>query len=302
MKIVTQNRSFWLNYSHLYYFMVVAREGSIAGAAQKLSLGQPALSIQIKQFEESIGVVLFERSHKRLVLTDNGRIAFDYAKDIFKMGAEMVETLLDRPSQGRVHVQIGMLDTIPKHLSLQMAQTLKERKGSTATFLEGKPDELLRELVNHRIDLMVTNRMPLENSDRIYAKQIARLPLYVVGAKSFLGLKKKFPESLNQQPFIAQTSDNQLRHDFNHYCELLKIRPDIVFESQDIMVQKLMAIEGLGLIVVPEFSVKEYLQNRSLYTIGKVGEVYEELYLVAASKKMMNPVAEELMRKFKLKV
>jgi LysR family transcriptional activator of nhaA len=302
MKINSEDQSIWLNYNHLYYFMVVAREGSIARASQKLSLGQSALSIQLKQLESALGVELFSRSHKKMALTENGKVAFDYAKDIFKLGAEMVESLLDRPTDERIHIHIGLLDTIPKHLSLQLAMELKTMRGNTASFLEGKSDELFRELVNHRIDLMVTNRVPMVTTEKVYSRKIARLPLFVVGARKFIGLRKDFPKSLNHQPFIAPTNDNQTRHDFAHYCELLKIIPDITMESQDIMVQKLLAINGMGLIVVPEFSVKEYLKNKTLFTIGKVDEVYEELFMIAASRKINNPLAEELMKRFKIKL
>jgi LysR family transcriptional activator of nhaA len=67
----------WLNYHHLNYFRVIAQEGSIARAAQKLRLGQPTLSAQLKQLEEHIGIKLFERKHKKLILTESGRIALE---------------------------------------------------------------------------------------------------------------------------------------------------------------------------------------------------------------------------------
>ena len=104
MKTRIQNRTVWLNYHHLFYFFTVATEGSIASASVKLSMGQPALSIQLKQFEEAIGVKLFERSHRKLTLTENGKIALEYAKEIFKSGTEMIETLRGTHAETKVHV------------------------------------------------------------------------------------------------------------------------------------------------------------------------------------------------------
>ncbi|HEX6161509.1 MAG TPA: LysR family transcriptional regulator, partial [Thermoanaerobaculia bacterium] len=76
----------WLNYHHLLYFWVVAREGSIARATGKLNLTQPTISTQLRMLEESLGEKLFEKSGRNLVLTEAGRIAFRYAEEIFALG------------------------------------------------------------------------------------------------------------------------------------------------------------------------------------------------------------------------
>jgi LysR family transcriptional activator of nhaA len=104
----------WLNYHHLYYFMTIAELNSISKAAEKLLLGQPTLSAQLKQFEENLGVQLFERHHKKLILTEHGSLALVYARNIFKMGDEMYEALHDRMKPSKINVQLGALDSIPK--------------------------------------------------------------------------------------------------------------------------------------------------------------------------------------------
>ncbi len=93
----------WINYHHLYYFKTIAEEESVSKAAHKLRLGQPTLSAQLKQFEEQLGVQLFERKHKKLLLTEQGRIALDYAQNIFRLGGEMFEVLNDHITPTRVH-------------------------------------------------------------------------------------------------------------------------------------------------------------------------------------------------------
>jgi LysR family transcriptional activator of nhaA len=300
MKTQIKNKNVWLNYHHLYYFMVVASEGSIASASKKLSIGQSALSIQLKQFEDSISVKLFERSHRKLVLTENGKIALEYAHEVFKMGNEMLETLHDHPTINRVHVQVGALDTIPKHLTLQLAETIIGMKNSTVTILEGKGEELLQELIQHKIDLLITNELPASGANQVFSKKIARLPLLVLGSKKYIGLKKKFPDSLNAQPFIVPTMDNKGRHEIDHFFKLNEIKPDIIAESQDVMVQKLMALRGHGMIVIPEFAAREYIQKKELFVIGKLEGTFEELFLVAASRKIENPIATEIMKNFKI--
>ena len=69
----------WLNYHHLYYFWLVAREGSIAMAAEQLQLAHPTISKQLHQLEASFEDKLFDRVDRNLVLTEFGQAVFRYA-------------------------------------------------------------------------------------------------------------------------------------------------------------------------------------------------------------------------------
>ena len=84
----------WLNYHHLLYFRTIATEGSISRASEKLSVGQSALSSQLKQLEESIGQQLFQRKGRSLELTEAGKVALEYAEEIFQKGEEFVGRLV----------------------------------------------------------------------------------------------------------------------------------------------------------------------------------------------------------------
>jgi len=66
----------WLNYHHLLYFWVVAREGSIAKACQELRLAQPTISAQLRLLEDMLGQKLFLRDGRGLALTEVGHIVF----------------------------------------------------------------------------------------------------------------------------------------------------------------------------------------------------------------------------------
>lgn len=147
----------WLNYHHLFYFKTIALEGSISKAAKKLLLAQPTLSAQLKQFETNLGVELFERKHKKIILTEHGKIALDYATNLFKLGDEMIEVLKDQYSEQKKTIHIGSLDSIPKQIILQIVQKILSNTQCHIVLSEGKPEDLLRELKAHQIDLVVTN-------------------------------------------------------------------------------------------------------------------------------------------------
>jgi LysR family transcriptional regulator, transcriptional activator of nhaA len=301
MKIVINGRPVWVNYHHLYCFFVIFNEGSLVRASERLGIGQSALSIQMKQFEEQIGFSLFERSHRKIKPNERGSLVHSYAKEIFRLGGEMVETLLDQPTQKRIHIEIGALDTIPKHLTVQIVKAAQKIRPCQVSVSEGKQRQLLDDLTRHKIDLLVSNFLPSVDSKTIYARRISRMPLWVVGGKSFLKYRKNFPQSLDRLPFIVPTHDSRVRQDFESFCKQTDIFPDLVVESQDVMVQKLLAIEELGLTVIPEFAVREYLEKKDLFRIGVLKNLYEDHFLISASRKIENPLAAILMKTFAMK-
>src|SRR5690606_9636094 len=94
--------------------------GSIAKASRVLRIGQSALSIQLKQLEESLDAQLFERKAQRLVLTPIGKMVFHYADAIFALGAEMLEAVKEERNPAVTRIDIGVLDSIPKSVAHQL--------------------------------------------------------------------------------------------------------------------------------------------------------------------------------------
>lgn len=289
-----------LNYHHLYYFKVIATEGSISKAAVKLRLGQPTLSMQLKQFEDFLGYQLFERRNRSLVLTEMGRVVLSYATHIFDLGHEMMETLKGREAgPSRIRLTIGALDSVPKNLVKVLAQAAFQLGNCQISILEGRGSSLMKDLIEHRIDLVISNTSPPSLTDeRIYSRSISKLPLLVCGALNFVSLKDRFPMSLNAKPFVLPTGDSRVRHDFERFLEERGIEADVIAETQDTSLMKNLAVEGHGLIVASETAVQEHLRNGELRLIGSLGEFYEEIWLIAAQRKIQNPIAKELMRSF----
>ena len=112
-----------------------------------------------------------------------------------------------------------------------------------------------------------------------------------------LNLKKNFPQSLKGKPFVNPTTHSKLRHDLNHYFKLHGIQTLPVAETQDTSLQKLLAEHGVGLAPLSEVvGVKE----ESLVRIGRLKDVYEEIWLMSAQRKLENPIAAKLMNTFSL--
>ena len=291
----------WINYHHLFYFKTIAEEQSVSKAAQKLRLGQPTLSAQLKQFEDNIGVKLFEREHKKLILTEQGKIALDYAVGIFAMGSEMYEVLHDKLKPQRPSVCIGALDSIPKQVILSMVQFALKLTRCHVTLVEGRSDELVRELLGHRVDILITNFIPTTlESRKLIHRSIAKNRVNFYGSSKFKYLKSSFPRCLADHPVLLPTFDSKIRYDLDHWSKQNDVQFDVLTESQDIAIRKLMAINGLGLLPTAEYSVHRQLKNGELFEIGKLEGVSEELFVVGTGRKIENSIAKELLKNFRL--
>ena len=291
----------WLNYHHLYYFTIIAQEGAIAKAAKKLRLGQPTLSTQLTQFEDHLGFPLFERKKKRLHLTEAGRVALDYANEIFRLGSEMIDTLNDRKNDDRLKLQIGCMDSIPKDYVLKMLQAARNYLPCQISCIEGTSEHLLQELKAHRLDLILTNHPVLpQKQDGIYNRKIGEFPVGVYGEKKFQKLSKNFPSSLNEQPIILSNHNPAMRNAIEQYFKRKDIQVDVVAEVQDTSLQKLMGMNGIGLVPLADPAGETAVEYKELYKIGSLPGIHEEVWMVLADRRIQNPLAEWLMKEFKL--
>ena len=175
-----------MNYKHFKYFMQVARAGGVTRASEQLQLTPQTISGQIKTLEESIGDELFRRVGRRLVLTEMGKLVFDYAEEIFSVGAELADVVRSRSPRGPVVFHVGITDVVPKLVAarvLEPALTLEEPVRIVC--LEGKLETLLADLAIHKLDMVLADRPAPDGLNiRVYSHRLGErhgpLPTYRV--------------------------------------------------------------------------------------------------------------------------
>lgn len=292
--------SAWLNYHHLFYFRAIANEGGVANASRKLRLGQPTLSTQLKQFEDAIGVPLFVRERRRLHLTEAGRVALDYANEIFKLGGELVEVLHDRSKPGRTEVQIGTLDSVPKHLVVRVIERALQSLNCRIKVTEAPAEDLFDLIKSHRLDLLVTDSAPSgSGASGFKARCIKRMPVVICGSSKFKSLAEGFPGSLEGKPIIYSSAE-KIRAEIETFFASKGVTVDPVADIQDSSMVKIMATHGQGLAALPEPAIEELVAARDLYVIGRIPRVFEELWLIMGNRRVANPVAQETFKHFDL--
>jgi LysR family transcriptional regulator, transcriptional activator of nhaA len=285
-----------LNYNQLYYFFQIAETGSIVLASKKVLISSPALSMQLKELEETLGTPLFDRVGKKLVLTEAGIIVHEYARDIFKLGYELRDTLADRSQdKTRSKIEIGCQDSIPKKVADELLSFLIEQKKCKVILREGNRDVLMRLQNDFKLDLILTNSLPETNHDTVIeTKLLFKEELSFVGHPKFKNVKPK------DAPYILPTYDSNIRQKLDQWFMEKDISPDIIAEVEDNATEIDLALKGHGLVAVMKSSVDRLMKEKKLIEITPLKKVEEEVWMIVGKRKLLNPLALFAMKNFTL--
>lgn len=282
----------WLNYHHLMYFWVVAREGSVAKACEKLHLAQPTISGQIRALEKSLKASLFAKSGRNLVLTDTGRTVYQYADEIFSLGRELQDTLQNRPTGRAIRFVVGVADALPKLISHRLLQpALKLPEEIQLACYDGEPDRLMAQLALHELDLVLSD---VPANPRIGVKAYSHL-LGECGV-SFFGTdelakryRKGFPLSLDGAPFLMPAGNVSLCQSLEQWFDQLGIRPMIRGEFADSALLKVFGQFGDGIFAAHDVVADEIKRMYRVTLIGQDEVFRERFYAISVEKKIKHP-------------
>jgi LysR family transcriptional activator of nhaA len=284
----------WLNYHHFYYFWTAAKEGSIGKASKALNLSQPAVSSQIKSLESSLEESLFHRGKGGLRLTEAGRVAFEYADEIFRLGKEFRENLkgvgTDRPARLRV----GISDVLPKLISHRLLAPALEMETPVQLICEeDKTEALLADLSIHRLDLVIADG-PIGGAARINAFNhfLGSCGVTFFGTKKLVRLYcKGFPGSISGAPLLVPTEGTLLRRSIDRWLSSNGYAPRIRAEFHDSALLKVFGRDGAGIFVGPTIIENEICREFHVEVIGRTDQILEAFYAITVERKVRHPVA-----------
>ena len=288
----------FLNYHHLRYFRLIARDLNLTRAAKKLNLSAPALSLQLKQLEESLGHPLFERRRSGLLLTEAGRIALDYAEAIGRTGEELIDVMQHRPRGGRQVLRVGAVATLSRNFQLEFLRPVLHRDDVEVVIRSGGFPELLLLLHSHQVDLVLSNHPARRDSEtHWHSHLLAEQPVSLVGTPQWKKKKLRFPEEMRDVPVILPSQESNTRAGFDRLLASAGVRPRIVAEVDDMAMIRLLAREGEALALVPPVVVQSEIQDGILVETHRIPQIQETFYAVTPSRRFPNPVVGELVHR-----
>ncbi len=286
-----------LNYHHLRYFHAIAKEGNLTRAAERLNVSQSALSAQLKRLEENLEEALFEREHKRLILTEAGKIALDYADTIFKAGNEMLDTLKYGTGRKLQALRIGVVATLSRNFQLDFVKPLIDQPGVELIIRSGSLREHLRGLKNHTLDVILANRsVPLDAETHWHSHLLDEQSVSLVTPTAIGQSKLVYPDDLDDLPVIVPTLESNVRHAFDLQMQQAGVRPRLVAEIDDMAMLRLMARESKAHTLVPQVVVKDELDSGELVERHRFPEIKETFYAITADRRFPNELVRILIK------
>ena len=282
-----------LNYQHLFYFWVVAREESVTRASKRLSLAPSTLSAQIKQLEHVLDTQLFDRSHRSMKMTAAGVSAYTYADEIFALGQQMLDELIGREAEGGLRLVVGLASTIPKLVALKLLEpilTLDQRVDLVCR--EDHSAGLLNGLARHDLDVVIVDD-PLTSGDSdsdTFHRLISECGVTIFGTPELIDTwRGPLPRRIDSAPFLMPTGKTTLRKSLEEWFERHHVRPDVRAEFEDSALLKTFGGRGAGFFAAPSIVRDEVERQHGVKAIGELEGITERYWAVSAERRVRHP-------------
>lgn len=258
-----------LNLSQLQTFVMVVSEGSMTAAADKLFLTQPAVSQQMKNLEDDLGVELIVRGSKQIKTTAQGEVLYEHAKKILNLSQQAEISIKSVGARLRGQLKIGTLNTIGLHLmSPIVSRLLKFNPDFKIKVDYAKGQDLIKSFENNELDVVVLPEVeksygkPLKDS---VSHVLLREEMWLVGS----GKDEFYPPTITLSE-IKKIPYVHFCNEFPHFDKILaeKLGPvPAVFESSNVGTLKRVIESGLGIGFLPAHSVKKQIRGGRLNKI-----------------------------------
>ena len=287
------------SYRHLYYFWVVAKEGGMAKAADKLDMAVQTVSSQVRELEKSLGVMLLKPAGRGVALTDAGRAAMQQAELIFQLGEALPDLVLGAQGSPAVKLAVGISEGLAKLAVHHLLQPIMKTRNLRLVCQEDEFEDLLGDLALHRLDVVLADRpAPANPNVKVYSHSLGASNLSWYAAPAWFGLAVQgFPQSLAAVPVLLPTSHAAVRPRIDQWFDRIGVKPNIVGEFEDAALLKTFGAAGMGVFPAAELVQPELLARYDVKPVGGCDGVQEHFFAIGAHKKVSHPLVQMLLPK-----
>ena len=256
-----------LEYFKVFYY--TARLGSVTGAANELSISQPAVSQSLKALERSLGAPLFQRASRGVRLTREGQLLYSYVEkgyEEIEQGVEKVRQMLNL-ELGEVH--IGASDMTLRFYLLPFLERFHEQYPGIKVIVANAPTpETLRLLQAGKIDFGVVSA-PFRQQEEFRVEQVREIEDVFVAGRRFISYKNRMMDlqELEGLPLIFLEGNTSTRSYMNTYLSAngVELQPEFELSTSDMIVQ--FALRNLGIGWVVRDFAAEFLESGLLFEL-----------------------------------
>ena len=286
------------SYRHLYYFWVVAKEGGITRAANRLGMAVQTVSTQVRELERSLGYALLKPAGRGVVLTPAGMAAMRQADQIFQLGQQLSDVISDAVSSPGLRLVVGISDGLPKLVVRRLMQSVIHEPNLRLLCHEDEFEDLLGDLALHRLDMVLADRASPTNPNlTVYSHSLGSSGLaWYASASLYAAARKGFPQSLAKVPVLLPTTHVAVRARLDQWFDHLSIQPRVAGEFEDSALLKTFGAGGMGIFAATELVHDELVAQYNVKRVGACEGVEEHFFLIVAEKKIQHPLIHRLLR------
>ena len=250
------------------------------------------VSAQLRRLEEALGEQLFDRSHRTLVLTDVGHVAYRYANEIFTLGRELTERLRGQPAGLPLRLLVGVADVLPKLVAYRLLEpALQIDEDVQIECVEDTSERLLARLAVNELDVVLSDApVPPAVRVRAFNHLLGECGVTFLGAPALVATHRRgFPQSLDGAPFLLPSEGTALRRSLEHWFDGVGIRPLVVGEFQDSALLKVFGQAGAGIIAIPSIIAEDARRQYKVRKLGETTEIVERWYAISVERRVQHP-------------
>ncbi len=283
-----------LNYRHLHYFWVVAKEGGFARAAERLDMAVQTISAQVRELEKALGHQLLKPAGRGVALTEAGQAAFARAEEVFQLGQSIPDEVREAATGKVARLAVGLADGISKLAAHALLEPVLATPSLRLVCHEGEVGQLLAELSLHHLDLVLAGQPAPHNPTlRLSSERLVESPIEWYGPAAHVHKADvdDFPRSLNRLPVLLPTGHSALRPALDRWFEASGVRPRIVGEFEDSALMAVFAARGLGVFPISRLGADDVHLMRGLRLLGRCDDVKEEVHAIRSRRGQHHPLA-----------
>jgi DNA-binding transcriptional LysR family regulator len=283
-----------ITFRQLKIFESVARQLSFTRASEELHLTQPAVSMQIKQLEQAVGLPLFEQLGKKIFLTDAGHEFGRYASAITAQLEELDQVVDEMKGLKRGRLTIAVASTANYFVPRLLATFCRRHGDAVSVSLDvTNREQLLKSLVENRNDLVIMGQPP--ESMALVAERFLENPLVVIAPPDHpLAAEKRIPpRRLREETFLVREQGSGTRSAMERYFSAndLRLATPMEMSSNEAIKQGVEAGLGLGLVSLHTLAMELALGQLVVLDVVKF-PIMRYWYIVYREGKRLSIVAQ----------
>jgi len=279
-----------LNHHHLYIFWIFGKTGSFTKTAEELSIAQSAVTSQIKNLEEALGIDLIDRTNsRRPILASEGRKVLEYADSIFESSRELLNWATKGALPKEKILGIGAISGLSRNLQYEFMEPLLGKKDIKFEVTTGDQKNLIDLLSGHELDVVLTSHNVSQiKGGNLYANVLTASPVvFLIRRDSKIKKTGSISERLSGLDLFTPGQNFEAKPELDAYLGSLDSNFRIAGEVDDIALLRILALRSGSVVAMPEMGVKNDIESGDLKVIALAKDIQQRFYAITRQK--LNP-------------